>query len=274
MKILFPPTLPLRSTAALAGVLAFTFLGSALAAPLVISDAIYSGSVTPGTPESITGNAALAGLTTSEGTFTSLVGATANAVVTSNALSSIGTAPANANAAVTGLSANDGVNNLQSGNFQFGLGTGGFTANTRFFILESTPQSSTAGDPTEIRFVDASNVVVGSFLLSLTASNFTSTPANTTNTSLGTVTYTAGQGNLVQKFGGVSFSAADLGVTDFSAIASATGIRLVSPGAVGGAAILDPNVVGLYVVPEPGTAALLGVGLGAVLIGRRRRGRA
>lgn len=263
-----------RPAAVLAGVLATVFPGFIQAAPLVISEATYSGSFTPGTPEAITGNATLAGLTTTEGTFTSLTGATANAVVTTNVLSSIGTAPANANAAVTGLSANDGVNNLQSGNFQFGLGAGGFTANTRFFILESTPQSSTAGDPTEIRFVDASNVVVGSFVLSLTPSNFTSTPANTTNTSLGTVTYTAGQGNLVQKFGGVSFSAADLGVTDFSAIASATGIRLVSPGAVGGSAILDPNVVGLYMVPEPGTVALLSIGLGLVFCGRRRAGRA
>lgn len=250
--------------------LAVSGIAPLIAAPLVVTDATYSGSVTPGTPEAITGNASVAGLTTSEGTFTTLLGATANGVVTGNALSSIGTAPADANAAVTGLSANDGVNNLQSGNFQFGLGSGGFTANTRFFILESTPQSSTAGDPTEIRLLDSSNAVVGSFLLSLTAANFTNTPANTTNTSLATVSYTAGQGNLVQKLAGVSFSLADLGVTNIGAVAAATGIRIVSPGAAGGAAILDPNVVGLYSVPEPGTCVLLGLGLGSVLLRRRR----
>jgi len=255
-RISFSPALSLAALMCVAG--------TATAAPLVISDATYSGSFTSGTPEAITGNANVAGITSTEGTFTSLTGATANTVVTSNLISSIGTAPANANAAVTGLSANDGINNLQSGNFQFGLGTGGFTASTRFFILESTPQSSTAGDPTEVRFIDSSNTVVGSFLLSLTAANFTNTPANTTNTALATVTYTAGQGNLTQKLGGVVFSAVDLGVTDFSAISNATGIRLVSPGAAGGANILDPNVVGLYTVPEPGTFMLLGLGLGSL----------
>jgi hypothetical protein len=263
-SLLFPSSAML----ALAGLVS---MASSHAAPLAVTDATYTGSVIAGTPEAITGNATLASLTTSEGTFSILTGATANNVVTSNVLSSIGTAPANANAAVTGLSANDGVNNLQSGNFQFGLGTGGFTLDTRFFIIESTPQSATAGDPAEIRLLDASNNVVGSFLLSLTAANFTNTPANTTNTSLATVTYTAGQGNLVQKLGGVTFSLSDLGVTNIASVSTATGIRIVSPGAVGGAAILDPNVVGLYTVPEPGTCLLMGVGLGCVLLGRRQR---
>lgn len=259
---------PTSAVLATAGLM---FLSSSHAAPLAVTDATYTGSVTAGTPEAITGNATLSSLTTTEGIFSVLTGATANNVVTSNLVSSIGTAPANANAAVTGLSANDGVNNLQSGNFQFGLGSGGFTANTRFFIIESTPQSSTAGDPTEIRLLDASNNVVGSFVLSLTAANFTNTPANTTNTSLATVSYTAGQGNLVQKLGGVSFSLADLGVTNLATVSTATGIRIVSPGAVGGAAILDPNVIGLYTVPEPGTCLLLGAGLGWTLLIRRRR---
>lgn len=267
MKPIFP--LLRRFAFFSSGLLSLALTSQAEAAPLVISDVTYSGSVTAGTPEAITGNATVTGLTTSEGTATSLIGATANNVVTTNTLSSIGTVPASANAAVSGLSANDGVNNLQSGNFQFSLGSS-FTIDTRFFIIESTPQSSTAGDPTEVRFIDASNNVIGSFLLSLTAANFTNTPANTTNTSLATLTYTTGQGTLTAKLGGVVFSAADLGVTDFSAIANATGIRLVSPGAVGGANILDPNVVGIYAVPEPGTVALVGAGLGACLIFRRR----
>src|SRR6266853_5840297 len=97
------------------------------AAVLQVTAATYGGAVTPGTPPNITGDATLTGLTTSEGTFTNLTGATANSVVTSNLLDSVGTAPANANAAATGLSANDAVNNLQSGNFQFSTG---FDANT------------------------------------------------------------------------------------------------------------------------------------------------
>src|SRR5262245_46212257 len=54
------------------------------AAVLQVTGATYSGAVTPGSPQNITGHAIFTGLTTSEGTFTSLRGATANAVVTSN----------------------------------------------------------------------------------------------------------------------------------------------------------------------------------------------
>jgi len=270
------PEIPMKTSltffpSAIFATASLMLLSSAHAAPLAVTDATYTGSVSAGTPEAITGNATLASLTTSEGNFSILTGATANSVVTTNLVSSIGTAPANANAAVTGLSANDGVNNLQSGNFQFGLGTGGFTANTRFFIIESTPQSSNAGDPTEVRLLDAANNVVGSFVLSLTAANFTTTLPNTTNTSLATVTYTAGQGTLTQKLGGVTFSLADLGIANAATVATATGIRLVSPGAVGGAAILDPNIVGLYSVPEPGSCLLMGAGLSWLLLVRRRR---
>jgi hypothetical protein len=103
----------------------------------------------------------------------------------------------------------------------------------------------------------------------LLAANFTTTAANTTATALATVTYTNGTGNLAGKLGGVSFSLADLGVTDFGAIAGVTGIRLVS------ANLLDPSVVGAYsAVPEPGSfAAITGLlALAAIGVRRARRG--
>ena len=223
-------------------------------AVLPVADASFIGAVTPGTPENIAGNTTLAGLTTAEGSFTNLQGATANAVVTANTLSSVGTVPATASIAVTGLSANDGVNNLQSGNFQF---TNGFDANTRFFILESTPQSSTLGDPTTVKLIDAANNAVGSFTLSLTAANWTSSPANTTNTALATVTYAVSQASLTQKVGAVTFSLADFAGTGNTNLA--TGIRLSS-------GTIDPNAVGIFSVsgafpPPPPPAPLAAVNI-------------
>lgn len=199
-----------------------------------VTDALYAGAFTPGLPEALAGDATLAALTTAEGTFTNLQGAAANAAATANMLNSIGTTPANANAAVSGLSANDGINNLASANFQF---TNGFDANTRFFLLETTPQSSTAGDPATVTLIDANNHAVGTYSLGLVATNFTATPANTTTSALATVTYTTTQATPQQKLAGVMFALADFaGSGGFS---NATGIRVVS------ASVLDPNVVGM-----------------------------
>ncbi|WP_244237549.1 hypothetical protein [Corallococcus llansteffanensis] len=49
-------------------------------------------------------------------------------------------------------------------------------------------------------------------------------------------------GSLKSKLRGVSFSLANLGVTDVTSVSSATRLRLSS-------STLDPNVVGLYTVP-------------------------
>ncbi|WP_244224476.1 hypothetical protein [Corallococcus sicarius] len=49
-------------------------------------------------------------------------------------------------------------------------------------------------------------------------------------------------GSAKSKLGGVSFSLADLGVTEVASVSSATGLRISS-------STLDPNVVGLYTVP-------------------------
>lgn len=207
-----------------------------------VSDASYSGSFTAGSPEQITGDATLTGFTTLEGTATNLEGATANGSTSAGtALNSLGTAPATSNAAVTGLSVNDGINNMQTGNFQF---VSAFNADTRFFIIESTPVSGTLGDPTEVYLIDVTNQLIGTLKLTMTATNWTSSGANTTNTALACLTYTAGQGTLNQKLGGATFALVDFGGT--GNVASATGIRIVSPGAVGGAVLVDANVVGLF----------------------------
>jgi hypothetical protein len=214
---------------------------------LRVTGASYTGAVTAGTPANITGAAQLASLTTSEGTFSNLVGATASGVNSTNAPSSRGTTPASSNVAATGLSIHDGANNVGTGHFQFGTA---FTAKTRFFIIDSTPTSAGIGDDTTITLVNASNQPVGADTLALVPDDFTVSAAATSSTALATVNYTSGvqsltgtpPGSVQSKLGGVSFSLADLGVTDLASVSGATGLRISS-------ATLDPNVVGLYSVP-------------------------
>lgn len=254
-----------------AALLALSLAAVAQAAPLAITNIALSGSFNTGTPETITGAATITSFTTSEGTFSGLIGATANSVSATNSPYYIGPGPAptaNTDAtSVSGLSVNDAANNFASGNFQFtGLA---LNSSTRFFILENTPVSSTSGDNTTVQLINASNTVVGSFSLAILASNFTSTAANNTSNALATVTYTNGTGNLVGKLGGVSFSFADLGVTDFAAISSVTGLRITS------ANLLDPSVVGATsAIPEPGSfAALAGLFSLAAVASRRAKRR-
>ncbi len=257
----------LLSTAVLSATLALESRASVLA----ISDASYSGSVAAGAPEDITGIANIVGLTTTEGTFGNLAGATASGITGGNSPQSVGyTAPlfspstndpAGRAAAVTGLTINDGANNIGVGSFQFNVGA--FNASTRFFIIDTTPVANTVGDNLTVTLIDALNNPVGSFTLNITADQFTNSPGGTTDTALATVTYTQNQNaNFSQKLGGVTFSLEDLGVTDFSEIATATGIQISSGG-------LDPNVVGTFAVPEPSTYGLLIVALGLGFCGRQ-----
>lgn len=212
-----------------------------------VTGASFKGSVTAGSPANLTGSAQIAALTTSAGTFTNLVGATASGITGTNAPSSRGGAPASANAAASGLGAQDGANNVGTGNFQFGTS---FTAKTRFFIVDSTLASATIGDDATVTLLNASNQQVGTYALSLHASDFTASAAGNTSTALATISYTSGvasvtgspAGSAQSKLGAVSFSLADLGVSDVSSISGATGLQIVS-------STLDPNVVGLYTVP-------------------------
>ncbi|NTX08056.1 cell division protein FtsK [Myxococcus sp. CA040A] len=209
--------------------------------------ATFTGAVTAGTPAVLTGVAQLASLTTAEGTFTQLVGATAQGITGGNTPSAVGTAPANANVAASGLGIHDGANNVGTGHFQFGTA---FTAKTRFFIVDSTTTSTTLGDSVTVTLVNASNQPVGGYSLALLASDFTPSAAGTTSTALATVSYTSGVGSITgtppgtvqSKLGAVSFSLADLGVSDVTSVSAATGLRLSS-------ATLDPNIVGRYSVP-------------------------
>lgn len=208
--------------------------------------------------KNITGNATLASLQTDEGSFTGLYGATASNVVTTNSVSSLGSTPASAAAAVTGLTLNDGINNLQSGDFQFALT---LSADSRFFIVESAPQSGSLGDAATITLINALNQQVGTYSLTLSVSDFTSSAANNTSSALATLTYTSGQGTLTAKLGAASFAFADFsGSGDLSQV---TGLHISST-------TLDPNVVGMYYVPEGNVAALLGLAATGLLFTRRR----
>jgi hypothetical protein len=235
----------------LAAASSLLFLSPLIGAPVPISDATYSGSFTAGTPENITGNATVTGLTTSEGTFSNLIGATANGTVSSQINNSLGTAPSSTDQAVSGLTVNDGINNLSAtttgNNFQLG---GPINSNTRFFIIESAPVSGTIGDPVTVTLINASNATVGTYTLSLTASQFTSSVAGNSSTALATLQYTSGvPANTANpsKLGGVTFSLADF--TGSGDLSTVTGIRLSSNDA------LDPNVVGSFSVPLPITDA-------------------
>ncbi|MCP3097930.1 cell division protein FtsK [Myxococcus sp. K15C18031901] len=212
-----------------------------------VTGATFTGAVTAGTPVRLTGLASLASLTTAEGTFTQLVGATASGITGTNLPSSVGTVPAHANGAATGLGAHDGANNMGTGTFQFGTS---FSAKTRFFIVDSTTTATTTGDDVTVTLVDAANQPVGTYSLSLLASDFTPSAAGSASTALATLSYTSGvasltgnpPGTVPSKLAAVSFSLADLGVSDAASVSGARGLRLSS-------ATLDPNVVGLYVVP-------------------------
>jgi hypothetical protein len=214
---------------------------------LPATGATFSGAVTAGSPANLTGAAQLASLTTAEGTFTNLVGATASGITGTNTPNSRGTTPASANAAATGLGAQDGANNLGAGTFQFAQA---FSARTRFFILESGLTSGTIGDDATVTLVNSANQTVGSGSLALLASHFTASAANSTAGALATVNYTSGvssvtgspAGSVQSKLGAVTFSLADLGVTDPASVSTATGLRISS-------ATLDPNAVGLYTLP-------------------------
>lgn len=167
--------------------------------------------------------------------------------------------PTSNNVAASGLSANDGVNNLTMGNFQLAVGTV-FNANLRFFIVESTATSSTARDPTTVTLINAANTQAGTYTLLLAPANFTSTPANTTNTALATLT------GVQSKLGGVTFS-----LTDFTGTGD---LSTVTGFALNGNNQLDPNVVGAFVVPEPGTTCFVAAGLVLLCLGLRRKVRA
>lgn len=214
---------------------------------LPVTRATFTGAVTAGTPVSLTGGAQLASLTTAEGTFSNFVGATAHGITGTTTPTSLGPVPANANAAASGLSAHDGANNVGAGNFQFART---FTAKTRFFIVETALASASVGDPTTVTLINASNQRVGTYSLSLGEGDFTATAAGNSSASLATLYCTQGvatvtgtpAGSAKSKLGGVSFSLADLGVTEVASVSSATGLRISS-------STLDPNIVGLYTVP-------------------------
>jgi hypothetical protein len=75
---------------------------------------------------------------------------------------------------------------------------------------------------------------------------------------------TSTNGGTDADFVGLAFSFSDFGITDAGVLSSIAGVRLDSGGG------LDPSLIGFTAVPEPSSAALLGLG-GLTLILRRRR---
>lgn len=242
----------------------------ALQVPLPLTTSGFGGSF-DATTKTIAGVAKLSSVTTAEGTFQNLVGATATAISSSaatagqiNAIAApTGASQAAKLAAVaSGLTADDGVNNMTSGQFQFSQS---FTGDTRFLIVESGASAGQVGDAATVRLINAAGAVLGSYSLSLLDADFTAAVAGNVDNALAVLRYTQGSNTTDQfKLGAVSFSLADLKVIDPTLVATATGIQITSTG-------LDPNVVALYTVPEPaGMCALAG----ALMLGLRGRRRA
>lgn len=221
---------------------------------IVITDASYTGTFSAGTPETITGVATLASITTAEGTFSALTGA-----ISSNAEGQRiykGADLLSDNLTVIGLSASDGLLNLTSSPTVFQFGTT-FTAATRFFIIDATSVGGGFGDSATITLVDATGTAVGTYTFGLSAANF--------GTNIGTIDNASRESNvpITLQTSGTSFSLADF--TGTGDLSTATGIRLTN------AATLDPTVVGIYTVPEPGALTLLGLSAGSLLLRRRRQ---
>lgn len=221
---------------------------------IVITDAGYTGTFTAGTPETITGVTTLASITTAEGTFSALTGAISSTAAGQRIYK--GADLLNDDLTVVGLSASDGLLNLTSSPTVFQFGSS-FTAATRFFIIDATSVGGGFGDTATITLVDATGAAVGTYTFGLTAANF--------GTNLGTIDNANRETNvaITLQTSGTSFSLADF--TGTGDLSTATGIRLTN------AAGLDPTVVGIYTVPEPGALALLGLSAGSLLFRRHRK---
>jgi len=235
---------------AIAAILATAF--SMASGAVSITEATYTGTFTPGSPEVLTGDATLTSITVDGVIYSSLTGATS--VFAAGETFWVGTTPANDSASMVGLTASAGLLNLSAAS-TFQLGSG-FTANTRFFLIEASGNFADLGDPATITLINASNAVVGDYSYSLLKESF--------GVSLGSSTANReGGGTVGLALSGVSFSLADfIGTTgDLSTV---TGIRINSGSG------LDPAVVGLYTVPEPSRALLFLCGAGLLMMRRRR----
>jgi len=221
---------------------------------LAVTDASFAGTFTPGNPESLTGVSTLASLTTSEGTFSALTGASATNA-TGQRVWKVDE-PVTDSDALLGLTASDGLLNLTSGNTNFQVGSN-FTADTRFFLLDLAGGGSAIGDSVTISLINSSNVVVGDYTLALAAANFGANIADVNGASRESSTA------LDLDLGGVTFALSDFTGTTGD-LSTVTGIRFSA------ASNLDPAVVGIYTVPEPGALLLAALSSSAFLLRRKR----
>lgn len=217
------------------------------------------------------GSYGLTSITVNGTTYSDLTGATASVVqsgiVSSTNLLGIwikGTSPdlsvSDINSAASGLSYREGAVNVLTGSvFQFGKT---IQSTDRIFLWDVG-----TGDSVSFQLIDSSDAVIGDYSISLTAANFGA--SNLTNFPLSPGVRTVAADGTVSDLSSITGErAVSFQLSDFTGttgnLSLATGIR-VSAGTG-----YDPSVVGLAAVPEPSTYLMLGLGIGLLLVLRKK----
>lgn len=203
--------------------------------------------------------------------YSNLLGATSASSATSDYYyRTSGSDPGSVNAALAGLRISDGA--LNSGaTFQFGTPIG---LDQTLFLMDI--DTGAFGDVVQIRPVDSSGDFIGDYTFTI-ADERTNGDGNGNESAMDTngfgpalLTYkitTSTSGALTFDFRvhGFSFTLADLTGTTGD-LSQATGFTVIN---ADGDSVIDPAVGGL-IIPEPGSAALIGFAC-SMLIGRRRQ---